>query len=108
MKGRILPGGADFQVIRRDGAAFLDARYTLETDDGALIYLTNSGYRHGTPDIMRRIAEGEDIDPSLYYFRTAFRFETGAETYDWLNRIIAVGAGHRLPEGVTFQVFEVK
>ena len=108
MKGRILPGGADFQIVRTDGSAFLDARYTFETDDGALIYVTNQGYRHGPADIIQRITEGEDVDPSLYYFRTAFRFETGAEKYDWLNRIIAVGSGHRHPDSVTMNVYEVK
>ena len=108
IKGRILPGGADYQIIRSDGIAELDARYTIETDDGALIYVTNQGYRHGPADIIQRITEGEDVDPSLYYFRTAFRFETGAEKYDWLNRIIAVGSGHRHPDSVTMNVYEVK
>ena len=58
LSGRILPGGADWQLIRADGVAFLDARYTLETGDGALIYVSNQGYRHGAPDVIARLARG--------------------------------------------------
>ena len=77
LSGRVLPGGADWQVIRSDGVADLDARYTLETADGALIYVRNRGYRHGPAEILRRLASGENVDPGLYYMRTTPRFETG-------------------------------
>src|SRR5919205_4102709 len=95
LAGRVLAGGADWQIIRADGVAELDARYTLETSDGALIYVRNFGYRHGPPDIMQRLAAGEAVDPSLYYMRTTPRFETGAERYKWLNRIVCVATGAR-------------
>src|SRR5688572_21296417 len=77
LSGRVLPGGADWQVIRADGVADLDARYTLETTDGALIYVRNRGYRHGPAEILDRLAAGESVDPSLYYMRTTPLFETG-------------------------------
>ena len=108
LAGRVLPGGADWQVIRADGVAELDARYTLETDDRALIYVRNFGYRHGPTEVLQRLAAGEPVDPSLYYMRTTPRFETGAERYKWLNRIICVATGARRKSAVELEVFEVK
>ena len=107
LSGRVLPGGADWQVVRPDGVADLDARYTLETSDGALIYVRNRGYRHGPPEIIRRLSSGEAVDPSLYYMRTTPRFETGDPRYAWLNRVICVATGARRREAVELEVFEV-
>ena len=108
LSGRVLPGGADWQIVRADGTADLDARYTLETSDGALIYVNNRGYRHGPKDVVARLARGEDVDPALYYMRTTPWFETSAPAYDWLNRIVCVGTGARRPAGVELELFEVK
>jgi hypothetical protein len=108
LSGRVLPGGADWQVIRADGVADLDARYTLETADGALLYVRNRGYRHGPADVIRRLAAGEPVDASLYYMRTTLRFETGDTRYAWLNRIICVATGARRPAAVELEVFEVQ
>jgi hypothetical protein len=108
LSGRVLPGGADWQVIRPDGVADLDARYTLETSDGALIYVRNRGYRHGPPEILRKLSLGEAVDPSLYYMRTTPRFETGDARYAWLNRIVCVATGARRSAAVELEVFEVK
>lgn len=106
--GRVLPGGADWQVIRADGVACLDARYTLETSDGALIYVQNRGYRHGPADVIGRLARGEDVDPALYYMRTTPWFETSDARYAWLNRSICVGTGARRAAAVELDFFEVK
>jgi hypothetical protein len=108
LAGRVLPGGADWQLIRTDGVAELDARYTLETEDRALIYVRNFGYRHGPAEVIQRLAAGEPVDPSLYYMRTTPRFETGAERYRWLNRIICVATGARRAAAVELEVFEVR
>ena len=108
LSGKVLPGGADWQVIRSDGVADLDARYTLETADGALIYVHNHGYRHGPADVLKKLAAGEDVDPSLYYMRTTPLFETGDPRYAWLNRLICVGTGARKKSSVHLEVFEVK
>lgn len=107
LSGRVLPGGADWQLIRPDGVADLDARYTLETSDGALIYVRNRGYRHGPADVLKRLASGESVDPGLYYMRTTPRFETGDPRYAWLNRIICVASGARRRDAVELEVFEV-
>ena len=108
LSGRVLAGGADWQLIRSDGVAELDARYTLETSDGALIYVNNFGYRHGPADILKRLAAGDPVDPSLYYMRTTPRFETSAERYQWLNRTICVATGARRAAAVELDVFEVR
>jgi hypothetical protein len=107
LSGRVLPGGGDWQIIRADGAADLDARYTLETDGGRLIQVRSQGLRHGPPEVLARLAAGEPVDPSRYYFRTVLRFETGAGELDWLNRVIAVARGVRLPRAVQLNAFEV-
>ena len=108
LTGRILPGGADWQVIRPDGVAALDARYTLETEDGALIYFEDRGYRHGPPDVIQRLASGEPVDPASYYMRTTPWFDTGDARYAWLNRIVCVATGARRAGHVELQVFEVR
>lgn len=108
LAGKILPGGADWQVIRADGVAYLDARYTLETDDGALIYVNNKGYRHGPKDVLERMARGEEVDPALYYMRATPWFETSAPRYAWLNRTICVATGARRAAAVELDFFEVK
>ena len=107
LSGKVLPGGADWQLIRADGVAYLDTRYALETRDGALIYVQNRGYRHGPDEVIARLARGAPVDPSSYYFRTSPWFETAAPQYAWLNRTIFVGSGARLPDCVKLDVFEV-
>ena len=108
LAGRVLPGGADWQVIRADGVADLDARYTLETGDGALIYVRNRGYRHGPADVLKKLSLGEAVDPSLYYMRTTPSFETGDARYSWLNRMVCVATGARRAAAVELDVYEVK
>ena len=108
LSGRVLPGGADWQIVRVDGIAEVEARYTLETDDGELIYITNWGYRHGPPDVMNRLSSGDKVDPHEYYFRTTPKFETGSAKYAWLNGMISVAAGERRMDEVVITVYEVK
>jgi hypothetical protein len=104
----VLPGGADWQVVAPDGTNYLEARYTLRTDDGALIYVRNQGIRSGPPDVLARLLDGKSIpDPSEYYVRTTPRFETSDPRYAWLNKIIAIGSGARLPEVVLLDFYEV-
>jgi hypothetical protein len=100
------PGG-DWILVRPDGATVLDVRLTLETDDRQLIYMTYRGLRHGPAEVMARLAKGEAVDPSSYYFRTTPAFETASKKYDWLNRIIAIATGRREATGPVYEVFEV-
>ena len=107
LAGRILPGGADWQIVRPDGAADLQARYTIETDAGARILVASDGLRHGPPEVIAQLARGETVDPTHYYFRTAMRFETSDPAADWLNRIIALARGAREARMVRLDVYEV-
>ncbi len=107
LSGEVLPGGADWQLVRADGSAVLNARYTLLTDDNALIYVENRGVRWGEPGVLAKLARGEMVDPSSYYFRTTPQFETGAHQYLWLNDVIAVCSGVRLAEAVIIDFYAV-
>ena len=105
--GEVLPGGADWQLVRPDGVALLDARYTLRTSDGALIYVNNQGVRSGPADVLAQLGRGEAVDPARYYFRTTPRFETGAAQYAWLNDLIVVASGMRQREVVVLDFYAV-
>jgi hypothetical protein len=107
LKGTVEPCGSDWITIRPDGAFALNVRLVLRTDDDALIAMTYRGFRHGPADVMAKLGRGEQVDASLYYFRTAVFLETASETYAWLNRIVAVSMGERLPAGPVYTVFEV-
>ena len=108
LRGEVLPDGGDWLLIRPDGVLEQDVRITLKTDDGALIYVRYAGMRHARPEIMAKLARGETVDPSEYYFRVAPVFETGAEKYSWLNNILAVGVGERLPPNIVqYSIFEI-
>ncbi|HEY7444817.1 MAG TPA: DUF3237 domain-containing protein [Vicinamibacterales bacterium] len=108
LKGKVLPGGADWQVVRADGLTDLDARYTLQTDNGLLIYVQNRGIRHAPPDVMKKLLAGEDVDPALVYFRTAPVFETSAPDLQWLTRSVFVATAERHPSDVIIRVWKIE
>jgi Protein of unknown function (DUF3237) len=108
IKGTILPGGADWQTLRADGTADLDARYTLKTDDGVLIYIQNKGIRHAKPEVLARMAKGEKVDPKEYYMRTAATFEVATESkYSWLNKTVIISTGARMSDHVLLRFYKV-
>ena len=107
IKGTILPHGADFQTIRPNGFTELEAKYAFEMDDGAMVYIENVGIRFGPKELLDRIANGEIVDPALIYFRSAPKFETGAEKYRWLMQNLFVGVGARYPDRVEIDVHQV-
>ena len=107
LNGRVLPGGADWQIIRTDGAVDIQARYTIETNAGTKIMVRSDGLRHGPPEVLAKLARGDSVDPSLYYFRTVMRFETADPALDWLNRILALARGQREARAVRIDVYEV-
>jgi hypothetical protein len=107
LKGRILPGGGDWQMVRADGLAELDTRYTLETDDGKVIYIQNAGILHASPEVTARLMKGEPVDPSQVYFRTVPKFETSAPELAWLMRSIFVGTGERYPSDVLMRFWKL-
>lgn len=107
-KGKILNNGADWQLVDSNGVANIDTRYLLETDDGALIYLQTKGYRHGPADVLAKVAKGEPVDPSLYYFRVTLQFEASDPKYEWLNSVVGVGSAMRLQNAVIYDAFLVR
>ncbi len=108
IKGRIVPGGADWQIIHADGFSDLDTRYTLETDKGQIVYVQNAGMRHAPPEVSKRLLAGQPVDPSLVYFRTVPKFETAAPELQWLTRAIFIGIGERRPQDVIIRFWRVE
>jgi hypothetical protein len=108
LRGVILPdSSADWQLLRSDGVLEMDLRFTLRTDDGALISMSAFGLRHGPPEVIAAIGRNETVDPATYYFRTMPRFETASPAYSFLNRLIAVGSGDRRSDGPIYTIHEV-
>jgi len=108
ISGRLLPGAsADWQMVLRDGTALADLRYTLQTDSGDLLYVRSQGVRHGRPEVLARLARGEDVNAWDYTFRTTTRIETAAPALDWLNKGVFIGVGGRRPDGVIYETYLV-
>jgi hypothetical protein len=107
IQAEIVAGGMDLLLGGADGAMRPDVRVVLKLDDGETLLIQYRGVRHGPPDVMQRIARGEQVPASEYYLRTALVFETASKKYDWMNRAIGVGVGRREPGGVAYDVFEV-
>jgi hypothetical protein len=101
MRGRVLPAGADFQQVVGGGAiAHLDARYLIELDDGATLFVHNTALRHASVDDSARLRRGEAVPPGRVYFSCQPRFETGDARWAWLHERQFVGRGQRLPDAV--------
>jgi hypothetical protein len=107
VNGKVLPFGADFQIIRPNELIDLEARYAFETDDGAVVYVENKGMRFGPFDLLLKLKRGEPVDPKLIYFRTVPKFETGAEKYRWLMEHIFVASAARHADRVVIDVHMV-
>jgi hypothetical protein len=107
ISGRVLPGGADSQLVEESGLTKVDARYVIETKDGVRIEVRNSGVRHGSPEVLQRLAAGDVVDPKEYYFRTMPRFEPPNGQYEWLRRSVFIGSCERYAQLVVVKVWKV-
>ncbi|MXO58453.1 DUF3237 family protein [Altererythrobacter salegens] len=107
LQGRILNVGADWQTVTANGVAQLDARYAIETPDGAVIEVISRGIRDASPEVAARIAAGEQVPLSEYYMRTAIRLECGAPAYDWVNRSLFLATGGKVGSTVSLSVYRV-
>ncbi len=108
LNGKLLPGAsADWQIVVPDGTALGDIRYTLQTDDGDLLYVQSRGVRHGNADVLARLSRGEDVDATEYTFRTSTRIETAAPELDWLNKGVFISVGGRQPGAVIYETYLV-
>ena len=104
-RARVLPGGADFQLIVGETMAQLDARYVLETDGGDLVFVQNKALRVASPEATAKLMRGEPVDPGEVYFRCVPSFETAAPALAWINERLFVGTGVRRPDRVEISVF---
>jgi hypothetical protein len=107
VNGKVLAFGADFQIIRPNELIELEAKYALETDDGATVYVENKGIRFGPVQLLQKLKRGEPVDPKLIYFRTAPKFETGAANYRWLMQHLFVASAARHADRVVIDVHQV-
>jgi hypothetical protein len=108
LNGKLLPGSsADWQLVLPDGTALGDIRYTLQTNDGDLLYVQSRGVRHGSPEVLARLARGEDVDASEYTFRTSTQIETATPELDWLNKGVFISVGARQPDRVIYETYLV-
>jgi hypothetical protein len=108
LNGEVIQGAsADWQVVLPDGTALADIRYTLRTDGGELLYGRSRGVRHGSAEVLARLARGEEVDASEYTFRTATEIESAAPELDWLNKGVFISVGGRRPGGVTYETYLV-
>ena len=109
LNGKLLPGAsADWQIVLPDGTALGDIRYTLQTDTGELLYVQSRGVRHGSSEVLARLARGEDVDPSEYTFRTSTQIEASAPQLDWLNKGIFISVGGRHADSVIYETYLVE
>lgn len=107
IQGKILPGGADWQIVRPDGVAELEAHYQFQTDDGTIIYIKNTGLRVASIEVAERIGRGEVVSPEDYYFRAAPQFEAPSGHYEWMNNTLFICTGIKNPDHVLIQVWKV-
>ena len=107
LAGRVLAGGADFQLIVGGTTAHLDARYALALDDGTHVFVHNTALRFATAEATARLVRGEPVAAHEVYFRCQPRFETAAPQWAWLMQSQFIGSGVRLPDAVHMRFFRV-
>jgi hypothetical protein len=108
LRGKLLPGAsADWQTVLPDGTALGDIRYALQTDAGDLLYVQSRSVRHGSPEVLARLARGDDVDAGEYTFRASTQIETAAPRLDWLNKGVFVSVGGRQATGVIYETYLV-
>lgn len=107
LSGKVLPGGADWQTLRPDGVTLLQARYTVQMDDGQVVGIINTGVRRASPEVAADLAAGKIVDPSKYYFRATPVFEVGPGSMGWLVENVFISVGERLPTLVRLKVYKL-
>jgi hypothetical protein len=104
---QILPGGADWQLVRPDGTIEIDTRYSARTPAGEYVHFRTSGVRSGPPEILEALLRGEPVDPSRYYFRVTVRLETSAARLAVLERSIFVASAIREADRVSYTAYRI-
>jgi hypothetical protein len=107
LDAEILPGGADWQLVRPDGAIEIDTRYSARTAAGEYVHFRTSGVRSGPPAVLAALLRGEDVDPASYYFRVAVYLETSAPRLAFLERSVFVASAVRAADSVSYTAYRV-
>ena len=107
LEAEILPGGADWQLVRPDGAIEIDTRYSARTAAGEYVHFRTSGVRSGPPAVLAALLRGEDVDPASYYFRVAVYLETSAPRLAFLERSLFVASAVRGADSVSYTAYRV-
>ena len=107
LRGSVIGGATDWQLIQDDGIAMLDVSGAMLTDDGITIRVSSKGMRHGSPEVMARLAAGEVVPPSEYYMRAVAHFDAPQGPYDWLNKSLFVSWGERYADKVVIHYYRV-
>ncbi|WP_217180848.1 DUF3237 domain-containing protein [Streptomyces sp. AC495_CC817] len=107
VEAEILPGGADWQLVRHDGTIEIDGRYSARTASGALLLLHARGLRTGAPEVLARLGRGDDVDPADYCFRTTVSIETAAPELAHLQRSLFLAAAERRASSVRYRAYRV-
>ena len=107
LRGSVLDGGIDWQVVRPSGVLEIDAHYVLNAEEGEVIEVRSTGLRRASAEVTERIARGEPVAPDEYYFRTHIRLSTAVPRLGWMNDLIAVSTGQRERDVVRIDVHEV-
>lgn len=111
LQGRVLAGGADFQIVVSDTCADLDARYMIMLDGpqhgGQHLFVQNRALRRGSAEDIARLVRGEPVDPQAIYFRCVPTFEVEGDSLRWLTESVFVGTGARYPDRVEMRFFRL-
>jgi hypothetical protein len=94
LKGAVVAPSGDAITVRQDGSSVLDLRLLLQTDDGQKILMTCRGIAYTTPD-------------GALFARLQPLFETGAEKYAWLNKVVAVGVYRPMPGKIAYRIYRI-
>lgn len=108
LTAKVLTGGADWQIVTDDGTAIIDTRYSAVTPSGAHLFLQTQGYRHGSPEVLARLAAGEQVPTSEYYFRLTIRLESAAPELAWVNQTVFIASAERQASMVHYDLFAVR
>ena len=108
LNGKVLAGGADFQLILGGGTqAHLDARYVIELDDGSRVFVQNTALRVASLENSQRIMNGQPVNPEEIYFRCQPKMEATTPAWAWLSESQFIGTGRRAPDGVFLSFYRV-
>jgi len=107
INGKIISGGADWQLVRHDGVIEIEAHYQFKTEDDVVIYIKNAGLRVASMEVADKLAKGEPVNANQYYFRGTPKFEAPKGVHGWINNCLFLSSGERLAQSVLIRVWRI-